>query len=895
MTIAPGARLGPYEITAAIGAGGMGEVFRATDTTLGREVALKLLPEDFADDDERHARFEREARLLASLNHPNIAVLHALEHLDGQHALVMELVEGEGLDELIARGPVPVDEALPIARQVAEALEAAHEHGIVHRDLKPANVRIRPDGTVKVLDFGLAKAWDAGGESGLTHSPTITRAHTADGIILGSAAYMAPEQARGRMVDRRADIWAFGVVLYEMLTASRMFEGETVTDVLANVLKQPPDWNALPTGTPAPVRHLLHRCLDRDLRRRLQAIGEARVVLEDPSPQERAIDEAPARASRRLLAPALAGGLALLAAGWLLRPAPTVVQPPVRFVDVAAAGLDTVLGRMPTISPEGSRVAYSVGGSLWVRSLGEPEASELPGALDARYSTWSPDGRALAFTRGGRAWRISADGGEATDLGPVPVDLVGSGGGAWTADGRIVFAGSDTVGLWAVPARGGEGSQILALDRSAESDFHEISALPDARGLIFTVHRRGQPPDTIDLYAGGARREVVQIAGESLRHPVYSPTGHIVYERETTNPGIWAVSFSLDRMATTGEPFLVVPGGSAPSLASDGTLCFVRPDERVVELVRVSRQGVAETVAELAGTTTSMLAHLPTGMGYQAAGGLTLSPDGGRVALSLGYSPGQLLVFDLARGTLSRVATDVFPSRPVWTKDGKRLVYASAHGARAWNLAWRRADAAEDEARLSTSDEVQMPLALSPDGAHLVFAEGSGPKGQLKMMTLGTGADAGPVFATGDFPFAASFSPDGRWLAYDSLASGRSEVFARPFPRGDQRFQISTDGGESPVWSPSGEILYLGNGALWSVSVNPRGDSLAFAKPELLFRTGEGAHLANPFDVTRDGKSFYMLRVRGSEHVSLILNWPRQLTRRAALAGEQTTRGHPGG
>ena len=719
----------------------------------------------------------------------------------------------------------------------------------------------------------------------------MTIGATAHGMILGTAAYMAPEQARGRPVDRRADIWAFGVILFEMLAGRQLFGGETTGDVLAAVLTGEIDWSALPATTPAMVRRLLRRCLERDPRRRLQAIGEARVGLEDPAAldENAALDEevAPSASGRsgRARAAALAGGLALFAAGWWLRPTPPVAAPPVRMLDVGVTDLETVLGLAPAISPDGARVVYARAGHLWIRQLDQADDRQLPDSADAQYPCWSPDGKALAFARDGRAWRTSPDGGEATDLGAVPTDLVGSGGCTWTADGRVVFAGSDTVGLWAVPAAGGAGHEILPIDRHAESDFHEISELPGGRGLIFTVHRRNEPPDTIGLSAGHTWRAVLSMTGESLRHPIYSPTGHIVFERQTTSPGIWAVPFSLDRLQATGEPFLVVANGASPTLARDDTLCFVRPDDRTVELVRISRAGVAETVAKLAGTRSSMLTHVPASTGFQAGGGVSLAPDGRRVALSFGYAPGQLLLFDLDRGSLSSVASGIFPSRAVWAARGERLVYASAHDARAWNLAWRRADAAGEEQRLSTSDEVQVPLALSPDGAHLVFVEGSGANGALAVMPPAPGAAASPLFARAVWGLGASFSPDGRWLAYDSVESGRAQVSVRPFPGGDQRFQLSTDGGEAPVWARDGEVFYLAGGAIWAVSVAPHGDGLDIAKPVQLFHTGGDTHLAAPFDVTPDGQTFYMLRIAGSDNLSLILHWSGELARRAALGG----------
>ena len=442
----------------------------------------------------------------------------------------------------------------------------------------------------------------------------------------------------------------------------------------------------------------------------------------------------------------------------------------------------------------------------------------------------------------------------------------------------MLFAGSDTVGLWSLPAGGGQGREILKIDPAAEADFHEIGALPDGRGLIFTVHRRNKPTDMIAVFAGGSRRVVLEVPGEPLRNPIYSHTGHVLYERETTNPGIWAVPFSLDRLEATGAPTLVIPGGSSASLARDGTLCFVRVDEAPVDVVRVSRSGTIEKLVELPDTTTSIVEPVQTGAGYRPAAGLSLSPDGTRLALSVG-TPGRLLVHDLERGSVSRVATGTFGAPAVWSTRGDRLIYASTREARAWNLWSRRADGAGDEQRLATSDEVQIPMALSRDGSTLAFSEGSGPTGSnLQMATDGSGSRR-PLFSSRTWGTNASFSPDGRWLAYESVEAGRMEVFVRPFPDGDQRIQVSTNGGEQPKWSKSNEIFYIANGGILSASATERGGSLSVSKPIVLLPITGDTHLVSAFDVTPDGQRFLMLRSRGSQQLALIFNWPSDLAR----------------
>jgi serine/threonine-protein kinase len=713
----------------------------------------------------------------------------------------------------------------------------------------------------------------------------LTAHATQLGMILGTAAYMAPEQARGKAVDRRADIWAFGVVLFEMLTGSFAFHGDTISDTVAAVLTRELKWQAIPRATPESVRGLLRRCLDRDPRRRLQAIGEARVVLENPGDPGRPVEPARGRGPGwRTLAVAV--GAVLFAAGWLARLSPGTTRDVVRKVDLAVSDLDANSGRAPVISPDGSRVAFVAGGRLRVRRLDSLDTTELPDNDEVAYASWSPDSRHLAYVRRGRAWKVSTEGGPPTELGPVPGDLAGSAASVWTSDGQVVFAGSDTIGLWTVPAAGGgSGREMFGLDRSAETDFHEIAALPDNRGLIFTVHRRNKQPDMIAVLAGGSRKVLLEIPGEILRYPVYSPTGHLLYERETTNPGIWAVPFSLQRLETTGAPMLVVPRGRTPSLGAGGTLAFVRPDEAPVDLVRVSRAGAIERIAEMAETNTSTVSPVQSGGGYRATAGVSLSPDGTRLAVSLGLAPGQLWVYDLQRGSVSRVTTGTFPIRAVWTTRDDRLVYASAREARGWNLWSRRADGAGEEKQLSRSDEVHFPLAVSPDGSALVFSEGSGATGNLFQIASDGSAPARPLFASRTWGLGASFSPDGRWLAYESFESGRMEVYVRPFPEGDQRIQVSSSGGEMPVWSKSHEIFYVAAGGVSAVSVTPQGGSLSISKPVVLFPTGGETHLVSVFDATSDGQHFLMLRSRGSQHLALIFNWPSDLARLGAAGG----------
>jgi Tol biopolymer transport system component len=887
MDLQPGAHLGRYQLTARIGAGGMGEVWQARDTGLGRDVALKFLTEAVAGDAERLARFKREAQLLAALNHPGIAAIHGLEESDGQPFLALELVSGEDLAQRLKRGPLPVDEALAIARQVAEALEEAHERGIVHRDLKPANVKLTAEGKVKVLDFGLAKAWSgelatgSASSSDLSQSPTLARTSTEAGLILGTAAYMSPEQARGKVVDKRSDVWAFGAMLYELLTARRLFEGETVSDVLAAVLTRQPEWTALPDATPRSVRRLLERCLERDPKLRLRDIGEARVALTPGArPDEPAASAAPASPSRGMLwaIAGFAAGLALFALVSRMRPA-DAPDVSVRKLDLSLTGFEhSIFGRASALSPDGRRLLYYASSRIWVRRLDELEAREVPDTEGALYPCWSPDGQRIAYVQRGRMWTVPVEGGAPTEVGAVPTDLVGSGATAWGEEGLIVAAGSDSVGLRALPERGGEARDLVPIDRDRESDFHEVSALPGGRGFLYTVHRT-EGLDTIEAFAGGTRRVLLQLPGESLRSPVYSPTGHILYRRDSTSPGVWGLAFSLDAISVSGAPFQVVPGASAPSVARDGSLALVRASDAPSQLVWVSRAGAVEAIAELPG---------PVSDGSTDVQAFDVSADGRRAIVNVlrnGY--GELWVCDLTRGTTSRLLTERADSlAAAWMPDG-RVIFATLLDSRRWNL-WRAlADGVSRPERLTKVDATQNPKSVSPDGRYLVFSQGVGMTADLWVLPLdGSGPATEWLAAGGNQGLGSSFSPDGGFLAYESDETGRSEVFVRPFPAGEGRWQVSTDGGRVPAWSAGGgEIFYRSRERMLSVKVAARGKGLEVGAPSQLFALPAGSGLTTDFRPSPDGQRFLMARLRGSERVTLVLNWPREVARLAG--GEQ--------
>jgi serine/threonine-protein kinase len=788
------------EVTAPLGKGGMGEVWRATDTRLGREVAVKLLPEAFAADADRLARFEREAKVLASLNHAGIAHLYGFESLaldDGTtaHVLVMELAEGEDLAARLGRGAIPIDEALAVARQIAEALEEAHEKDIVHRDLKPANVKLAPDGKVKLLDFGLAKAWSEEGASatssaGLSQSPTLARTGTAAGLILGTAAYMAPEQARGKPVDKRADVWAFGVVLFEMLRGRRLFDGDTVTDVLAAVVKDPIDWASVPRATPTSVRRLLARCLERDPRKRLRDIGEARIAL-DGTVAEPVEVARPLPRSRAALVAGIALAAAAAAAGWLLR---SPAAPVLRKLDVAAEGLSVDEIHGPAISPDGRRVAYFAGRTIRVRDLDRAEARELPGTEGARDVFWSPDGAQLGFYRDESLFRLPLDAAAPVLVARTGIHVSGA-GACWMRDGRIVFSRGNTP-LFEVRAEGGEPHVLVEPDREAgDLHLHGCSVLPGDRGLLFAIHPSDNPANTIGLLADGKTRSVLSLPGETVAQPVWAPPGHVVFGRSGGGrDGIWALPFSLERLAAAGEPFPVVTGGSAASASADGSLLYTPGRlSRAQRLVWVSREGKIVATA----------ADLP-----DEVGGVALSPDGRRIAVAV-IEGGRrnIWTIDVERGTRTKLTPDLgWAGRPAFSPDGTQIAFA-----------------VNNRAFVVPADGSAAPRAVgpglhpvfAPDGrslaVHLVGAEG---RFEISLLDAAGGTPARPLVKDAVSVRFPAFSPDGQFLTYfhgEGEATGNvaaGNMLLTRFPEVEGKWQISTRGGDFGMWAADGQRFY---------------------------------------------------------------------------------------
>ena len=896
MALQPGTRLGPYEVTAQIGVGGMGEVYRATDTKLKREVAVKVLPAALAADPERLARFQREAEVLASLNHPNIAAIYGLEEADKTKALVMELVEGPTLADRIAQGAIPIDEALPIAKQIAEALEAAHEQGIIHRDLKPANVKVRPDGTVKVLDFGLAKALEPAGTSpGLSQSPTITSpAMTQQGVILGTAAYMSPEQARGKTVDKRADVWAFGCVLFEMLTGRRAFAGAEVSDVLASVLAREPDWTLLPPGLSSVLSTFIKRCLDKNAKQRVPDIAAMRLALEGAfetavSPTvESAVVVEPA-VWRRALPVAVAlvvGGLAMWA---VMRPAPQPPAPVERFVATtpATAPFAPSLRQSLAISPDGTRIVYraSTDGTnhLYVRPVGQLEGYRLF-STPANVSTpaISPDGAWVLFrTAQDNTWRkVSILGGPPLTLFPTPAGT-NTRGASWGPDETIIFAHIGT-GLFRGPTGGGGEPTVLTTPDAerGETSHSWPEVLPGGEAVLFTIDRgpgvEGKELAVLDL---ATMEQKVLLPGGS--HAQYAATGHLVYGAEGT---LRAVPFDLARLEVTGDPVPLLEGVMTASnglvqfsLSANGSLLYAAGDSQGAvsrSLVWVDRQGQEEAIPAPARTYAY----------------LRLSPDGTKVALDIRDQENDIWVWDLTRTTLTRLTFDSGLDRtPVWTPDGQRIAFSSQRDGAA-DLFWQAADGTGTVERLSeSSTNFQYPTSFSPDGTRLVFADT--PR-DIAVLALADERQTTSLLQTTFSERNGELSPDGRWLAYQSDESGQQEIYVRPFPDIDTgRWQVSTGGGSRPLWARSGEeLFYLApDGAVMRVAVK----GAATFRADTPTRLFQGPYFApatgrifRTYDVSPDAQRFLMIKEGGgaedtSAAPSLIVvqNWTEELKR----------------
>jgi eukaryotic-like serine/threonine-protein kinase len=879
MTLTPGTRIGPYEVLSMIGAGGMGEVYRARDTSLKRDVALKALPESFASDSERLARFQREAEVLASLNHPNIAAIYGLAQGNGIKALVMELIRGEDLADRIAHGPIPVDEALPIAKQIAEALEAAHEHGIIHRDLKPANIKLREDGTVKVLDFGLAKALEpvSSGAGDAAVSSTITSpAMTQIGLILGTAAYMSPERAKGRATDKGVDVWAFGCVLYEMLTGERVFAGDSVSDTLAAVLRGEPDWTRIPANVPTEIRTLIKRCLQRDRQQRVSDIAVARYVLDGAG--TRSADQASAVASSSnlwripiWLGIGAAVGIAAAAVAWWLKPAPADHHVVTRFVHPLPEGQNLAANGL-AVSPDGSKIVYAANRQLYLRRLDQLDAEPIPGTNDNPTNpVFSPDGQSLVYfvlnvsgnpTSPSAIKRISVGGGKPDTLGQAPSMAFGA---SWRGH-AIYFAANapQIAGIATIPETGGEVRILIPIDPSKESVGHPV--LLDDRHVLFDVRPAGRSPGQAQIVMqtlGGARQVIVDRGST----PFLLQTGQLAYVNGST---LFAGPLYLERQPEVGvavsmvDDVTVVARAGQFAIAPAGTLVYWpgRSSASKFRLVWVDRLG-QET---------------PIPAEPRAYRFPRLSPDGTKIAVNSADDEADIWIFSVAKESSRRVTFGpAVEWSPVWMRDSRHLFYRSGR-----QLLRMDSDQAGTPETILTDISGGYPSSVSRDEKWLMSRTGDGPIDVLMKVALDGSGTSRPLFAETKYTQRnAEISPDGQWIAYDSSESGRPEVYVRPFPDVDAHgpSKISRDGGYLPMWSRSGRELFFvsspGQPLLMSVSVQT-GSSFTYGTPQRVFDVSPYSYVFwyRAFDISLDDKRFLMVKPLGNDpstHPSIVI------------------------
>jgi len=895
MALKAGNRLGPYEILSPLGAGGMGEVYLATDPKLDRSVAIKILPESMARDKERVARFEREAKLLASLNHPSIAAVFGFDESDGTRSLVMEYVEGETLASHLGNGAVAVEDALNIAKQIADALEAAHEQGVIHRDLKPANVILRTDGTVKVLDFGLAKALaDDPSGSDVANSPTITANYTRPGVVLGTAAYMSPEQARGRALDKRTDIWSFGVILFECLTGQRLFRGETATDSMGAIMHKDPEWSLLPPNTPPTIQLLLRRCLTKDRKRRLHDIADARIELEnslvDPTSTSlglaAAVLEVPRKRHSWRWPVMVAAVFAAVGAvtGWILKP-----PPPSRVARLTMSippQFDMHRSFGPLLSPDGSEVLIvaedpeTKDRSLMLRALDQAAFRPMGGTDQAAEPFFSADGAWIAFVQDHRLKKMPLRGGSPIALCDAPSMR----GGTWAADGSIIFAPENTGGLMRIPASGGTPVPFTTTDEENASRSHRHpSALPGGKGVLFTstLDFTGWDRTSVMVVpkAGGEAKQLIKEGGAGL----YVAPGYLIFQRETT---LFAARFDLERLELLGSPVPVLEGvaGSASwprqfSVDDHGTLAYMaKSTESERRLVFFDREGNEEPIGKQTGEFSAP----------------RRSPDGRFVAVGLREgSTNQIGVLELERDILR-----VFPStedvhRPVWSPDGRWLAVRARQPSGESDLYRVRSDLSGTLERLTQSERSRFPNDWAPDNLSLLFTERIPPSGEGDIQRLafdeqGNVAGDAEVIADGrNWQTEARYSPDGKWIAYTSWESGKGEILVRPSDGSATPVRVSTFEGRSPQWSPTEDVIYFLSTesrqlTMCSVKYTVTAGKLVPSAPGIVFTRPDLERYASAFDVAADGERF--LFAVGADRATsvrrepnIIQNWTQEL------------------
>jgi serine/threonine-protein kinase len=883
LSLQSGLRLGQYEVLAKLGEGGMGEVYRAKDTTLGREVALKVLPASVAGDPERLARFEREAKLLASLNHANIATLHALERFENRHVLVMELVPGDDLTTRIARGPMPLDEALPIAIQIAHALEAAHERGVVHRDLKPANIKVSDDGAVKVLDFGLAKALgpeDSGSTSNAMNSPTLTAHATAAGIILGTAAYMSPEQARGRTADKRADIWAFGAILFEMLTGARLFEGETISDTLAAVLRQDLPWARLPASTPNELRRLLRRLLERDRKNRLHDIADARLVLEEVARGGAEDTPAPIAAPSRSRARwplAAVAGLALLAVGaalgrYVLAPAPSASAETIRLIVPMPPGVTNI--RYPAVSPDGRFVVFtgqagSRAPKLYLHYFNAAMPRAIEGTDGALHPFVSPDARWIGFRRNNRLERISVDGGQPLGIADASTSGPSS---TWLPGGPIVFAASWLVGLSAVSPEGGEVRSLTTLNASRNEIGHWFpSALPDGRHVLFTVWLKTTGLDDAEVALLDVRTGTYRILFKGAEARYVAP-GAIVYFRAGTYQ---AVRFDLDSLEPSGDPVRVLEdargnipeGGNVHTdIAAQGTAAYEStPSVPESRLVWVSPGGALE--------------ELP--FPVRRYGALSLATDGRRVAVDVveagRYS---IRLLDLSPNQRADDAINLPGTNwgPIWHPDGKHLAFIAMRKGD-FDTYWKDVTSTAAAEPLLVTDGDDIPVAFSDDGRTLIV-EQSESNGTYPLKRMSLPPPGKQELVLPDDSDGAVVSPDNKYIAYVSERTG--EVYVLPLVGGGVPERVSTGGGEAVAWSAnSRELYYARPPEILAVTLGQEGPRLRPMGERVWARVNQSWPQQRAFAIGKDGRILIALpKEPVIPQIRVILGWDQEIAQK---------------
>jgi serine/threonine-protein kinase len=811
MPLSLGTRVGSYQITTLLGEGGMGAVYRARDARLGRDVALKVLPDTFSHDSERIARFDREAHVLASLNHPNVATIYGLERLDTHQVIVMELVEGETLEARLSRGPLPVEDVRRAGAQIADALDAAHERGIVHRDLKPSNVILRPDGTVKVLDFGLAKTLEATGlSSDVAMSPTVTSGPaTHAGVILGTAPYMSPEQARGLAVDRRTDIWALGCILYEALTGRRAFGGATLSDTVAGILTGEPDWSQVPPMTPPSLTALVRRCLRKTSRQRIQSAGDVRLALEESDD----VDSVPvtrSRASWLIFSAAAVLFLGALAMFLLANRDRTPVAEPAQVranVQLPSAGpLWFDDGVSLAMSRDGRMLAW-VGGSgsarrLWVRAIDQLEGRPLEGTEEASTPFFSPDGEWLGFFTTSSLKKVRISGGVPMTLGPVSDRGRGA---AWGDDGSIVFAAGIDSPLRRIPADGGEASAVTRLP-TQDGPSHRFPVwVPGHKALLYMVRhlaRSATSINAVDL-TSGAEKTILEDAAQ----PAILPTGDLLFLRDNS---LYLIAFDAAALVTRGEPTLVVPGVQFNSSSRSGQ--YATGGSRLVYMAGPGTSTESENVVEWRGVAGEIRLLMKDPDTYRD---VRFSPDGRRLAYAAFPRDAlatDLFVCDLATDVKNRLAGGPGAQwRPVWSKDGKSIVYGELPGG----MKRIRADGSGQPEQLTTSQTAtQVPVSLSDDGKYLAYHEYE-QKQPADIWILPLSAQAAPFrfFTSTASETLPMFSPDGRWIAYVSDESGGNELYIRPFPAADAKWRVSSSGTlDEHFWSRDGTRLFFRSG-----------------------------------------------------------------------------------